>query len=143
MTERPIEMIIDRRVMVFSHAIVAAGIIIRVAVYLYKRSLWLDESMLALNVFNRSYAGLLQRLDMDQIAPPLFLFASKFIHSLWGELEYSLRLLPLLSGCLTLYLLGRFFRRFMPDFFALCALIVRVRLLERRLGDQLQAVCLR
>lgn len=77
--------------------------------------------MLAANLLTRSYAELLHRLDYAQVAPPLFLFASKFIYGILGQLEYSLRLFPLVCGCLTLVLLARILPREAPRFFAPCA----------------------
>ena len=54
----------------------ALGVAVRAVDYLNCRSLGLDEARLAVNVASRSFLGLLQPLDLDQSAPPLFL---------WGE----------------------------------------------------------
>ena len=102
--------------------IVTVGIAVRLTVYLHNRSLWMDEALLAVNVVERSFAGLLSRLDCAQVAPPLFLVVSKLIYVLWGRLECSLRLLPLLSSCLSLYLMGRVLLQTTSRFFALCVL---------------------
>lgn len=72
--------------------------------YLYNRSLWADEAVLALNIVNRSYLELLQPLDYDQAAPIGFLIVEKFAVQLFGDNEYSLRLFPLLSGIISLLL---------------------------------------
>lgn len=97
--------------------LVGTGIAIRLAAYIHNRSLWVDEAMLAVNLLGRSYAGLLSRLDYRQVSPPLFLLASKFIHSAWPSLEYSLRLLPLICGCTSVYLVARIaFRLFRSPF---------------------------
>jgi len=103
------------------YGIVGSGIAVRVAVFLYKRSFWLDESMLAANLLRRSYTELLGRLDYVQVAPPLFLFICKALYGIWGQLEYSLRLFPLVCGCLTLLMLGKILSREAPKFFSLCA----------------------
>ncbi len=103
-------------------AIVAVGIAVRLAIYLQNRSLWIDEALLAVNLVERSYGGLLSRLDCMQVAPPLFLLISRLIHVLWGQLEYSLRLLPLVCSCLSLWLMGRVLLRTTSRFFALCVL---------------------
>ena len=48
---------------------IAWGIVLRLVPYLVNRSLWLDESMLALNIIHRSFAGLWAPLDFNQGAP--------------------------------------------------------------------------
>jgi len=68
------------------------------------QSLWLDESMLALNIVNRSILGLLQPLDFNQGSPLLFLIIEKFFISVFGNNEFSLRLFPLISGIAVLFL---------------------------------------
>ena len=74
------------------------GAFLRLFEYFRNRPLWLDESMLALGIGQRGYAGLLRMLDYDQTAPPLFLWGLKTVSLLGGMGEYSLRLLPLLTG---------------------------------------------
>lgn len=83
--------------------IIAAGIYIRVVQYIANRSLWFDEAMLSLNIVNRSFHGLLQTLNFHQAAPIGFLFLEKLAVSVFGPNEYSLRLLPLLSGVIALF----------------------------------------
>jgi len=117
----------DRRAEVMRRScwgIAILGVAIRLAIYLYNRSLWLDEAMLASNVLRCSYGELLGRLEYNQISPPLFLVISKLVHQLLGHLEYSLRLLPLMCSCITLCLLGRLLQRVSARFFALCALLL-------------------
>ena len=79
-------------------AIVAVGVVARLVQYLSGRSLWLDESLLWLNLDERSAAGLLRPLDFAQGAPIPFLLAEKGAIGLFGDAEWSLRLLPLLAG---------------------------------------------
>ncbi len=74
------------------------GVALRFRMYLEERSLWLDPAMLALNVVDRGYGELLGRLDMNQAAPPGFLWLSKAIGSAFGYTEYSLYLAPLVFG---------------------------------------------
>ena len=104
--------------------IVALGIAIRLAVYLYNRGFWQDEASLALNVVDMSFGQLLGRLNNDQVAPPLFLLISKLLSQLLGLSEYSLRLIPLISGCATLCLLARLTLRLVPRFLGLCIISV-------------------
>jgi Dolichyl-phosphate-mannose-protein mannosyltransferase len=84
--------------------IVAFGAALRVARYLSDRSLWLDESLLAINLTTRSYRGLLETLDFNQGAPIGFLWAERLVLGLLGDSEFSLRLFPLLVGLAALLL---------------------------------------
>jgi len=109
MTERT-----DRAVRWALFAVVAVGIAVRLTVYLYNRSLWLDEVNLALSVVERSYGGLLQRLDYNLVSPPFLGLAAKFIYGLWGSLEHSMRLVPLLAGCLCVCVFARVVTKAVP-----------------------------
>lgn len=84
--------------------VISVGIFLRVVQYLLDRSLWIDEAFVALNIINRSYAELLQPLDYNQGAPFGFLVIEKFIVQVFGDSEYSLRLLPFISGIAALFL---------------------------------------
>jgi hypothetical protein len=91
--------------------LIGVGVTLRVARYFSDRSLWLDESYLALNLMNRSYSGLLGTLDFGQGAPPGFLLAEKLSVDLFGDSERALRLLPLLAGVSSVFLLYGVARR--------------------------------
>lgn len=80
----------------------AAGAILRAAEYLEGRSLWLDETLLSLNVLEKSWSGLAGPLDYQQGAPVGFLLLQKLAVLLAGPGEYGLRLVPLLAGMATL-----------------------------------------
>ena len=80
------------------------GIVLRLRQYLTGRSLWSDEAMLALNIVNRGFAGLLKPLDYDQGAPIGFLLIEKFFNVLFGKNEFVLRLFPLIVGLISLWL---------------------------------------
>jgi hypothetical protein len=84
--------------------IVAVGGALRVATYLGNRSLWRDEAALAMNIIERSYAGLLRPLDSYQVAPLGFLLLEKTATLVLGGSEYALRLIPLLAGLFSLVL---------------------------------------
>src|SRR4029079_17812972 len=62
------------------------------------RSLWLDESMLALNIASRSLVELLRPLDYNQVAPPLFLWLARLGVRLGGTNEMALRAWPMLAA---------------------------------------------
>lgn len=83
------------------------GVILRLRQYLANRSLWVDEASLALNIVNRTYSELIRPLDYDQGAPLGFLYAVKLMTQIFGNQDYVLRIIPLLSGILALYLMYR------------------------------------
>lgn len=87
------------------------GFILRLRQYLTGRSLWLDEAMLALNIVNRDFAGLLQPLDYDQGAPIGFLLVEKIANLMLGDHEFVLRLFPFVAGVASLGLFYLLLRR--------------------------------
>jgi len=87
--------------------ILAAGVVLRVRPYLFNRSLWMDEAMLARNVVGRSFSELAAPLDYAQGAPLGFLWASKALIEVLGNRDYILRLVPLISGLVALFLFAR------------------------------------
>ncbi|MFX0201025.1 MAG: hypothetical protein ACFFCW_33310 [Candidatus Hodarchaeota archaeon] len=91
--ERPLR---HRTIPVF--AVILLGIVLRLWQYLANRALWQDEAMLSLNIVNRSYVDLVRPLDYNQGAPILFTWAEKTMVNWLGVSEYSLRLVPLVSG---------------------------------------------
>ena len=84
--------------------LIGFGIPLRTVQYAANPSLWVDESALALNIIQRTYAGLLQPLDYGQAAPVGFLLLEKFVSLRLGIGEYALRLVPFLSGVASLFL---------------------------------------
>lgn len=91
-------------------AAVALGVGLRVYFFLLNRSLWFDEAMLALNLVERDFSGLLQPLAYNQGAPLAFLLVQKTVISLLGNRDYLLRLFPLLCGLTSIpvfYLVAR------------------------------------
>lgn len=87
-----------------SYALLAGGVYIRLVQYFSNRSLWYDEVQLALNILDRSYLELLQPLDGNQAAPPLFLWLEKLSIEVFGNYELAFRLPPLLFGLAALFL---------------------------------------
>ena len=102
--------------------IVVVGAAIRVREYSFRRSLWLDESLIALNLVQRSYRGLLEPLDLRQAAPAGWLWAERAVIGLLGRTEYGLRLIPMLAGIGALLGVWWVARRLLPDWLVPVAL---------------------
>lgn len=94
--------------------IICWGSLLRLAQYLSNRSLWLDESMLALNIASKDFAQLMRPLEYGQSAPPGFLIAERLAVQLFGTSEYSLRFFPLICGIASLVLFGHLAKRTVP-----------------------------
>lgn len=94
-----------------SFVIISFGITVRLIQYLFNRSLWNDEAALALNIVSRSYGELLQPLDYNQGAPIGFLMLEKLAVQLLGNNEYALRLFPLVSSFVSLFLFYQLAKR--------------------------------
>ena len=84
--------------------IILIGVVLRFVQYLYNRSLWVDESLIALNVVERSFFGLLFPLNYGQSAPIGFMLVEKLAVQVFGNNEYALRLFPLICGIVSLIL---------------------------------------
>jgi len=78
------------------------GTILRIVNNLNNSGFWMDEARLALNIIDKSYTQLLQPLDMNQIAPILFLWIEKTLLNFLGNSERSFRLFPLICSILSL-----------------------------------------
>jgi hypothetical protein len=81
---------------------IGIGVVLRVVQYLHHTSYWNDEAALVLNILQRDYRDLLRPLDFAQAAPPLFLWAERWVALHFGSSEYALRALPVLIGLATL-----------------------------------------
>lgn len=92
----------------------ALGLCWRIGRYLLDFPLWGDEVMVALNLPGRTYPDLLGHLDHCQVAPPLWLWAEKFLYETAGPSGMSLRFVPFLAGCLALVLHAWFAWMLMP-----------------------------
>lgn len=104
--------------------IVAGGVLLRLNRYADQRSLWGDEGALALNIVDRSWSELLQKLDFLQGAPTGFLLAEKASVLALGETELALRLVPLLSGVIALVLFAVAANRLLQPAAALIAILL-------------------
>jgi Dolichyl-phosphate-mannose-protein mannosyltransferase len=105
-------------------AAVALGSAIRITQYVTNRSLWLDESALALNVIDRSAGALLGPLAFAQAAPPGFLLVEKGLTHIFGRGEYALRLFPLLASLAALLLFALLARRVLGRWTAALAVLL-------------------
>jgi hypothetical protein len=83
-------------------ALVAGGIAVRLRILAHNRSLWMDEALLAGNLWRRGFLGLLEPLDDAQTAPLAFLWATEATSRLLGFVEWALRLPALVGGLLGL-----------------------------------------
>lgn len=93
---------IEKVVPVLFWLILAVGLFLRFYQYLLGRSLWEDETHLALNFIKYNYFDLLKPLDHIQGAPVLFLFITEFIVNLFGTGELAFRAFPFIASILTL-----------------------------------------
>jgi len=83
-------------------ALLGLGALLRIARALANRSLWGDEGFLAINLVERSFAGLAEPLAHAQAAPPGFLWIEKAVTLGLGEGELALRLVPLVASLASL-----------------------------------------
>lgn len=102
-------------------ALVALGTALRLVALLSDRCLWLDESMLALNLVARSPAELLKPLDYNQGAPVGYLLLTKAAIVAFGASEWALRLVPFVASCAGLIGFAWLARRLLPAGGALLA----------------------
>lgn len=85
--------------------LVLLGVFFRLYQYFYDHSLWLDETYLSISLFKKSYYELATSALLKQQKAPLgFLWLLKFFISIFGNSEYALRLVSLISGIATLFI---------------------------------------
>ena len=101
--------------------ILVLGAALRLALYLSRPSLSIDETMIGLEIGTRSFGGLVRALDYAQTGPPLFLWATKLAAVVAGMSEYALRIIPLTAGLVLPYLTWRVGRRMLEAPHALLA----------------------
>jgi hypothetical protein len=77
---------------------IGVGLLVRVGQYAANTSIWHDEAYVALNVVQKSFAGLFGPLAWHEASPPGFLVIEKLAVNLLGRSEYALRLVPLAAG---------------------------------------------
>lgn len=85
--------------------IICVGIVLRLVRYLDCPSLWFDENRIALALFSRPLSEFIPpNPDMFITMPFGFVLIEKFAVNTFGNSEYALKLLPLLSGIVSLFL---------------------------------------
>ena len=103
-------------------AVAALAALLRLVGYASNRSLWLDESLLALNIVSKSASDLLGSLDYVQSAPPGFLLVERAAVLLLGERELFLRVVPLLASLAAIVFFALVARRLLRPEAALLAI---------------------
>lgn len=84
----------------FLWLLVCIGIILHFSQYLFNRSLWVDEALVAMKIINSSYSEFFQSSE----TPLGFLIVEKFLVQFLGDSEYVLRLFPFISGIISIFL---------------------------------------
>ena len=85
----------------FSLGLVMTGVALRAAHYLGNRSFWLDETVTAVSIVNRSWTEVLRQIPLaDNFArqPYIFTLLEKITASCFGNHELSLRFWPFAAG---------------------------------------------
>jgi hypothetical protein len=94
------------------HGLVLLGVGLRFWEYLFNRSLYLDEILLARSIVGMPLWALLTKpLLMDQVAPRGFLLVERLAVMTFGPSELGLRLFPFLCGVVSVILFRRLAER--------------------------------
>jgi len=92
-------------------ALILVAIVVRIAVFLQNRNLFIDEANIARNIYERNLLQLATPLSYEQYAPPVFLWALKLFTFLFGYGEIAFRLYPLLAGIASLVVLHQLLKQ--------------------------------
>src|SRR5574344_42081 len=87
------------------------AIVLRLKTFLIGRPLWHDECSLSLSIVDRTFGGIFLPLEQSQKAPIGFMLISKLVTSILGIKEFSLRLLPFLSGIVSILIFYLFSKK--------------------------------
>ncbi|WP_435009236.1 hypothetical protein P12x_000486 [Tundrisphaera lichenicola] len=93
------------------HLAIGVGIVLRLIQYAHHRQYWMDEASLVANIQNLSPRAMFGPLENSQLAPPGFLFAEWVVFRIFGDHRLAFRLIPLLSGIASLFLIAAVARR--------------------------------
>lgn len=78
------------------------GIFLRLKGFLMNPSFWHDELGIAWSIRFKNYSDFFKVLEYQQMAPPFFMAATKFLTKFFGFSEKVFRLIPFLAGCLSI-----------------------------------------
>jgi peptidoglycan/LPS O-acetylase OafA/YrhL len=95
-------------------AVVTMGVAVRLLQYGRNPDVWHDEAALLVNVIERGYRQLLAPLTFYEAAPPLFLWAERWLALHVSDSQWVMRLLPLAASCATLGLMWPVARNLQP-----------------------------
>lgn len=82
--------------------IILLGVCLRSKGFLANLSLWSDECGLAWNIKFKHYSDFFRVLQLEQMAPPFFMVATKLFTKILGFSDLIFRLIPFLCGCLSI-----------------------------------------
>ena len=115
--------IVNQKTLIWS--IIWIGVFIRVFHFLDNRSLWRDEVYLATNIIELDLFKLaFSILEYEQKASVGFLWLSKLGVMLFGKGEMALRLFPLVSGILSLFVFLPVARHFLKPLGVVVAMVI-------------------
>lgn len=109
-TGRVAELAPDRWAWRLGLMVFGVGLLWRVVRYSMQFPLWGDELAVATNLLDADYYSLIFRLENCQIAPLFFLWGELASLQFFGGGELSMRLIPFLAGCGSLFLAWGLFR---------------------------------
>ena len=98
------------------------GAFLRARAWMFARSFWSDEAMLALGISGRALAQSLDPLAYGQVAPPGFVFLVRACEMCFGSTERALRGVSFGAGLLSLPLFASVARRLLSKPATLVAL---------------------
>jgi len=101
--------------------ILITAVLARIYIYLRAPSLWNDEISLSMNVITHPLLALAHKLDFEQFAPLGFIWIERLIVDCAGVNERTLRLFPLVAGCLSVIAVWDMSRRLLDQYGALIA----------------------
>lgn len=82
--------------------IILLGFLIRLKGFLNNPSFWHDECALGWNIKFKSWIGYFGLLRFAQMASPFFMILTKLVVKVFGFSDLTLRIIPFLSGCLSI-----------------------------------------
>lgn len=96
-----------KRNALFIYILLLTGIALSLAQFVFNRSIWVDEAVVAENIIHRTAGQLFKPMDYNGVAPILFLQIEKFFTTICTNTDYALRIFPLLSFWCALFIFAR------------------------------------